>query len=115
MEVPDGGGETVIFQQVESLDRLFVEGREKPPKFINGRYLIGAQLGQGSYGKVKEILDTYTLQRKAVKIMNKHKLKKIPNGEQNALKLVQVDKWINILVLHKICAEEPFLWRFQLG
>ena len=88
LEVPDDGGcgETVIFQQVESLDRLFVEGREKPPKFINSRYLIGTQLGQGSYGKVKEILDTFTLQRKAVKIMNKQQLKKIPNGEQNALK-----------------------------
>ena len=31
-------GNEFIFQQVESLDNLFVEnGREKPPKFINER------------------------------------------------------------------------------
>ena len=81
------GGSDFIFQQVESLDNLFVEhGRDKPPKFINERYLLGSQLGQGSYGKVKQVLDTFTLQKLAVKIMNKQKLKKIPNGEQNALK-----------------------------
>lgn len=105
----EGGGETVIFQQVESLDRLFVEGREKPPKFINGRYLISTQLGQGSYGKVKEILDTYTLQRKAVKIMNKQKLKKIPNGEQNALKEFQLMKKLshkNVLTVYDLLRRE---------
>ncbi|XP_075242168.1 serine/threonine-protein kinase STK11-like [Convolutriloba macropyga] len=79
-------GNEFIFQQVESLDNLFVEnGREKPPKFINERYLLGSQMGEGSYGKVKQVLDTFTLQKMAVKIMNKQKLKKIPNGERNAL------------------------------
>ena len=43
-------------------------------------------MGEGSYGKVKQVLDTFTLQKMAVKIMNKQKLKKIPNGERNALK-----------------------------
>ena len=77
-----------IFQQVESMDNIFVEARrEKPPKFINERYLLGeGQLGQGSYGKVKQVLDTFTLKKMAVKIMKKSKLKKIPNGEQNAIK-----------------------------
>ena len=90
------GGSDFIFQQVESLDNLFVEhGRDKPPKFINERYLLGSQLGQGSYGKVKQVLDTFTLQKLAVKIMNKQKLKKIPNGEQNALKYVAVLRFLS--------------------
>lgn len=43
-------------------------------------------LGEGSYGKVKEVLDIQTLCRRAVKIMKKRKLKRIPNGEANVKK-----------------------------
>jgi len=45
-------------------------------------------IGEGSYGKVKEILDTQTLCRKAVKILKKRKLRRIPNGEQNVERFV---------------------------
>lgn len=48
-----------------------------------GRYLMGDILGEGSYGKVKEALDTETLQRRAIKIIKRRKLRKINNGEQN--------------------------------
>lgn len=50
---------------------------------IYGKYLFGDVLGEGSYGKVKEVLDTETLCRRAVKIMKRRRLKRIPNGETN--------------------------------
>ena len=44
---------------------------------------MGDVLGEGSYAKVKEAIDSETLVRRAVKIMKKRKLRKIPNGEAN--------------------------------
>ncbi len=44
---------------------------------------MGDVLGEGSYGKVKECLDSENLCRRAVKIMKKKKLRKIPYGEAN--------------------------------
>ena len=41
---------------------------------------MGDVLGEGSYAKVKEAIDSETLVRRAVKIMKKRKLRKIPNG-----------------------------------
>ncbi|GIY94739.1 hypothetical protein CEXT_560761 [Caerostris extrusa] len=55
---------------------------KKRPKMI-GKYLMGDVLGEGSYGKVKEALDSTSLCRRAVKILKKRKLRKIPNGEKN--------------------------------
>lgn len=52
------------------------------PKFV-GRYLVGDLIGEGSYSKVKESIDSETLERRAIKIMTKQRLKKIPNGEEN--------------------------------
>lgn len=49
---------------------------------------MGDLLGEGSYGKVKEMLDSETLCRRAVKILKKKKLRRIPNGEAN------VKKWV---------------------
>lgn len=50
------------------------------------RYLFGAPLGQGSYGRVKECADIHTLRRAAVKILKRHTLMKIPSGEANVLR-----------------------------
>ena len=50
---------------------------------IAGKYLKGEQLGEGSYSKVKEMLDVQTLCRRAVKIMKQKRLRRIPNGEAN--------------------------------
>lgn len=47
-------------------------------------------LGEGSYGKVKEMLDSDTLCRRAVKILKKKKLRRIPNGEANVKKEIQL-------------------------
>merc|ERR1712226_1019436 len=110
-DVDAPGTNEFIFQQVESLDNLIVEsGREKPPKFINERYLLGSQMGQGSYGKVKQVLDTFTLQKMAVKIMNKQKLKKIPNGEKNALNEFRVMRKLdheNIVAVYDLLENAP--------
>jgi len=61
---------------------LEVYHKDNRPKFV-GRYLIGDLIGEGSYSKVKEVIDSETLERRAVKIMKKQRLKKIPNGEEN--------------------------------
>lgn len=55
---------------------------KKRAKMI-GKYIMGDVLGEGSYGKVKEVLDSTSLCRRAVKILKKKKLRKIPNGEKN--------------------------------
>lgn len=55
---------------------------KKRAKMI-GKYIMGDVLGEGSYGKVKEVLDSFSLCRRAVKILKKKKLRKIPNGERN--------------------------------
>lgn len=61
---------------------LLIYQKNDRPKFV-GRYLIGDLIGEGSYSKVKEVIDSETLERRAVKIMKKQRLKKIPNGEEN--------------------------------
>lgn len=61
---------------------LLVYQKDSRPKFV-GRYLIGDLIGEGSYSKVKEVIDSETLERRAVKIMTKKRLKKIPLGEEN--------------------------------
>ncbi|XP_046366451.1 serine/threonine-protein kinase STK11-like [Haliotis rufescens] len=71
----------VFFHRVDS-DQIIYEPRRRRAKLID-KYLMGDMLGEGSYGKVKEVLDTHTLCRRAVKIFKKKKLRKIPNGEQN--------------------------------
>ena len=73
-----------IFQQAESADIVFEEPL-KPAKLV-GKYLIGADMGEGSYGKVKDALDTETLLRRAIKILRQKRLRKIPGGEQNVLR-----------------------------
>ena len=77
----DDGDMSLIIHRVES-DQVVYRPYKKKVKLI-GKYLMGDVLGEGSYGKVKEILDTENLCRRAVKILKKRKLRKIPNGEQN--------------------------------
>lgn len=74
----------------DETQEIVFQPKLKHAKFIGNRYLKGGVLGEGAYGKVKEILDTHTLQRLAVKILKNAKLKRIPNGEQNVLRLVSI-------------------------
>lgn len=70
-----------FFHRVDS-DQIIYQTKKKRLKLI-GKYVMGDLLGEGSYGKVKEMLDSETLCRHAVKILKKNKLRRIPNGEQN--------------------------------
>lgn len=46
--------------------------RKKNDIKMIGKYVMGDKLGEGSYGKVKEVLDTETLCRRAVKVRISH-------------------------------------------
>lgn len=74
---------TIPFQRVSSEDELNLYVKRKRAKFI-GPYLFGDVIGQGSYAKVKECLDRRNLCRRAVKIMQRRRLRKTPHGEKMA-------------------------------
>lgn len=73
-----------FIHRIDSTEVIY-QPRRKRAKLI-GKYLMGDLLGEGSYGKVKEVLDSETLCRRAVKILKKKKLRRIPNGEANVKK-----------------------------
>ncbi|XP_012255968.1 serine/threonine-protein kinase STK11 isoform X1 [Athalia rosae] len=78
----------MFFHRVNS-DQIIYEEKKKTCKLI-GKYVMGDLLGEGSYGKVKEMLDSETLCRRAVKILKKKKLRRIPNGELNVQREIQL-------------------------
>uniref|UniRef100_A0A182SZH5 Protein kinase domain-containing protein n=1 Tax=Anopheles maculatus TaxID=74869 RepID=A0A182SZH5_9DIPT len=55
-----------VFNRVDSSDIIYQE-KKKKCKLV-GKYVMGDVLGEGSYGKVKEVLDSETLNRRAVKV-----------------------------------------------
>lgn len=55
-------------------EEIVYERKKNDIKMI-GKYVMGDKLGEGSYGKVKEVLDTETLCRRAVKVRIAEKLK----------------------------------------
>lgn len=83
----------LVFHRVNSKEIIY-QTRKKKAKII-GKYVMGDILGEGSYGKVKEMLDSETLCRRAVKILKKKKLRKIPNGEQNVQMEILLLKRLN--------------------
>lgn len=70
-----------FFHRVDS-DQIIYQTKKRKLKMV-GKYVMGDLLGEGSYGKVKEMLDSETLCRRAAKILKQRKLRRIPNGEQN--------------------------------
>lgn len=78
----------LFFHRVDSSDIIY-RSKKKKCKMV-GKYVMGDVLGEGSYGKVKEMLDSETLCRRAVKILKKRKLRRIPNGEQNVQREIQL-------------------------
>ncbi|KPJ09738.1 Serine/threonine-protein kinase 11 [Papilio machaon] len=78
----------LFFHRVDSADIIY-RNKKKKCKMV-GKYVMGDVLGEGSYGKVKEMLDSESLCRRAVKILKKRKLRRIPNGEQNVQKEIQL-------------------------
>lgn len=91
----ENDSDIMFFHRVES-DEIIYQTKKKRCKMI-GKYVMGDLLGEGSYGKVKEMLDSETLCRRAVKILKKKKLRRIPNGEQNVQREIQLLK----LLRHK--------------
>ncbi|CAG9829291.1 unnamed protein product [Diabrotica balteata] len=71
----------IFFHRVDS-DQIIYQKKKRKLKLV-GKYVMGDLLGEGAYGKVKEMLDSETLCRRAVKILKQKKLRRIPNGEQN--------------------------------
>jgi len=70
---------------------------------------MGDVLGEGSYAKVKEAIDQDSLIRRAVKIMKKRKLRKIPNGEANVereIKLLYELSHKNVMKLIEVLYNE---------
>ncbi|TRZ00674.1 hypothetical protein DNTS_012308 [Danionella cerebrum] len=82
-------GMDTFIHRIDSTEVIY-QPRRKRAKLV-GKYLMGDLLGEGSYGKVKEMLDSETLCRRAVKILKKKKLRRIPNGEANVKKWRSVD------------------------
>ncbi|XP_065072415.1 serine/threonine-protein kinase stk11 [Ochlerotatus camptorhynchus] len=78
----------IVFNRVDSADIIY-QAKRKKCKLV-GKYVMGDVLGEGSYGKVKEVLDSETLCRMAVKILTKRKLRRIPNGEQNVRREIKL-------------------------
>lgn len=85
-------GDDDILPRITRIDSSEVVYRAHRRAKLVGKYLMGDILGEGSYGKVKEALDTETLQRRAIKIIKKRKLRKINNGEQNVKREIQLLK-----------------------
>ena len=82
----DGDEPSMFIKRVDS-DLIIYQPKKRKAKVI-GKYLMGDMLGEGSYGKVKELMNMETLRRRAVKIMKKRKLRRIPNGEENVQRKV---------------------------
>lgn len=96
-----------VFNRVDSSDIIYQE-KKKKCKLV-GKYVMGDVLGEGSYGKVKEVLDSETLSRLAVKILTKRKLRRIPNGEQNVrreIKLLRKLQHRNVIELLDVLYNE---------
>lgn len=58
----------LFFNRVDSAEIIY-QAKKKACKMV-GKYVMGDVLGEGSYGKVKEVLDSENLTRRAVKVSN---------------------------------------------
>jgi len=103
----DAISDLIAIKRVDSRDVVY-ESKKKTTKVL-GRYVMGDVLGEGSYAKVKEAIDSETLVRRAVKIMKKRKLRKIPNGEANVereIALLQELNHKNVMKLIEVLFNE---------
>ena len=65
--------------------------------------------GEGSYAKVKECIDQDSLCRRAIKIMKRNRLRRIPHGEANVqreIELVRNLKHNNVMQLIEVFYNE---------
>ncbi|KAH7698573.1 CAMK/CAMKL/LKB protein kinase [Aphelenchoides avenae] len=91
-----------IFQPLQIPNFLEEVYEEKPPKII-GDYLFGNVVGEGSYSKVKEVLHKQKLIRRAVKIIKDKRLRKIPGGEANVQREIEILKRVRHPNVVQLC------------
>lgn len=99
----DGDDDALLIQRIDSNEIIYCPPKRKYK--LVGKYVMGDKLGEGSYGKVKECLDSDTLQRRAVKIMKRKTLRRIPNGDQNVqreIRLLRRLKHRNVISLFHV-------------
>jgi len=77
----------------EDFGDLRVYHDEKLPKakFVS-HYIIGSTLGEGAHAVVKEGMDSRSLRIVAIKIVDKDRIKKIPNGLDNIQREISIMK-----------------------
>ena len=66
---------------------IVYQAQSVQPKMI-GRFLLGGKIGKGAFAKVKEGVCSETLERVAVKIISRKRIKKVPNGVENVLRYI---------------------------
>ncbi len=94
----------IPIQRMDSRDVVF-DNRQKRAKVLAGKYVMGDVLGEGAFAKVKEAIDKDTLCRRAVKIMKRKKLRKVPHGEENVkgeIALMQRLRHRNVMCLVEV-------------
>jgi len=79
--------------RIDSADIVY-EDNNPHASFIGERdqYMKGELLGEGSYSKVKEVLDMESLCRRAVKIVKWRNIRKMPNGIANVIREIKILK-----------------------
>ncbi|KAI8925460.1 kinase-like domain-containing protein [Entophlyctis helioformis] len=124
-----------FIQKIDSSEVVW-ESRPMPLKMI-GTFLLGDKIGKGAFGKVKEGVSIETLQRVAIKIIGRKRLRKMPNGLENVIreiKMLRRLKHPNVVTLVDVFAkvedeegntsvfpwfttieEEPIVWLYEDG
>jgi hypothetical protein len=119
-------------QKINS-DELIWEVKNSEIKML-GPYLMGGRIGKGAFGKVKEGICSDSLQRIAVKIIGKKRVKKMVDNVIREIKLLRRLKHKNVVTLVDVFAkvednegkigifpwfltieEEPIVWIFEDG
>jgi len=66
-----------VFHRLNPSD---IKYRDEKAKVLRS-YIVGRIIGEGSYGKVKEAIDSKTKKMVAIKILSKKTLRRVPGGE----------------------------------
>lgn len=85
-----------LFQRLNNSEIKYRDERSK----ILKNYIVGKIIGEGSYGKVKEGIDSITKKRVAIKVFNRQNLRKVTGGEasiQREISIIESLKHKNII------------------
>ncbi|KAJ3273911.1 Serine/threonine-protein kinase stk11 [Terramyces sp. JEL0728] len=121
-----------FIQKIDS-NEIVWETKQTQIKML-GPHLVGGKIGKGAFGKVKEGLCADSLQRIAIKILPKKRVKKMVDTVIREIKLLRRLKHKNIVTLVDVFAkvednegkagifpwfltieEEPIVWIFEDG